>query len=116
MPIADITPRQALDQLTRQLCLSDDELSVALGVTKRTLNRWRNAEAYPQHEARRRFEELLEFGDTLNDVFDTPEAGRSWMRTNHRYLGGLTPLEAIRAGRVDRARAALEALESGVWL
>ncbi len=34
----------------------------------------------------------------------------------NRYLGGLTPAEAVRVGRTDRAEAALEALDSGVFV
>jgi len=31
-------------------------------------------------------------------------------------LGGLTPLQAIRAGRPDRVEAALEAIDAGIFL
>ena len=116
MTIADITPRQALELLHDQLGLTETELSAALDVSPRTLNRWKKAEAYPQHEARNTLDELLELVDVLNDLFDSPESARTWLRTNNSYLGGLTPVEAIRAGRIDRTRAAIDALESGIYL
>ena len=34
----------------------------------------------------------------------------------NRYLGGLTPSDAIQVGRFDRVEAALEALDSGVFV
>ncbi len=116
MTIADFTPRQALDQLNRQPGLTDEDLSMALGVSKRTLIRWRTAEAYPQRDARHTFDELLELADDLDRVFESREAGHTWLRSSNRYLGGLTPRDAIRVQRADRSRAALEALESGVYL
>ena len=116
MTIADITPRRAIEHLHERLGLTDAELSSALGVSARTLNRWRKAEAYPQHQARQTFDELLELSDLLEDIFESWNACRTWLRTENRYLGGLTPLDAIRVGRIDRARNALEAIESGVYL
>ena len=47
---------------------------------------------------------------------ETWERARDWLRGPSRYLAELTPLEAIRAGRVDRAREALMALSAGVYL
>ena len=40
----------------------------------------------------------------------------SGQESPNRYLAGFTPLEAMRAGRVDRAREALMALSAGVYL
>ena len=44
------------------------------------------------------------------------EGARDWLRCPSRYLSGMTPLEALRAGRVDRAEAALGALDAGIYL
>jgi hypothetical protein len=45
-----------------------------------------------------------------------PESRRAWLRSDNPYLGGLTPLEVLRAGRTDRVEAALEALDSGMFV
>ena len=37
-------------------------------------------------------------------------------KESNRYLGGMTPADAVRAGRIDRVEAALEAFDSGVFL
>lgn len=52
-------------------------------------------ETHPQRTARERLAELLE---------------------PSRYLGGIRPAEAIRAGRADRVEAALDVLDSGVFV
>ena len=49
-------------------------------------------------------------------TFEGRDAVRRWFRSESRYLGGMTPAEAVRVGRLDRVGAALEALDSGVFL
>ncbi|MGI8857323.1 MAG: antitoxin Xre/MbcA/ParS toxin-binding domain-containing protein [Thermomicrobiales bacterium] len=112
----DTTPRQAVEQVQRILALSDDELAYILSASPRTLNRWRSSETYPQHEARERLATLVSLAERLAETFRTEEASHTWMRASHRYLGGFTPTEAIRAGRVDRVDAALGALDAGIFI
>jgi transcriptional regulator with XRE-family HTH domain len=114
--IPSTTPYQALQRFRAELGLNDQEIAAAFGVTPRTIERWLRGDAYPQHQARRTMALMLEFSDALGDTFSTVSAGKKWLRTESRYLGGLTPVDAIRVGRVDRARAALEALESGIFV
>ena len=52
----------------------------------------------------------------LREAFDSPEAIRDWLNAENRYLGGLTPTEAVQVGRFDRVEAALEALDSGIFV
>jgi hypothetical protein len=58
----------------------------------------------------------MTFHSHLSETFTAWEGARDWLASPSRYLGGFTPLEAIRAGRVDRARQALMALSAGVYL
>ena len=51
-----------------------------------------------------------------HDVVWTPEAVQEWLRASSRYLGGFTPEEALKAGRLDRVRADLDGLAAGVYL
>jgi uncharacterized protein (DUF2384 family) len=112
----EMTPVQALNVLEQELGLSSDELAVALAVSSRTLDRWRRGETYPQREARQHLVQMIELRDRLNANFDTPTVGQSWLRRPHPYLGGLTPAEVIRAGRIDRAIGALDAFEAGIFI
>jgi transcriptional regulator with XRE-family HTH domain len=112
----ETTPGRAVETLEGGLGLSRGELASALGASARTVERWRTGHTYPQHEARERLADLLALEDRLGETFVDPEAARGWLRSGSPYLGGLTPLEALLAGRADRAGAALEALDSGVFV
>lgn len=109
----DLTPRQALDRITDNLGLTDNEIASALDTSPRTIARWRAGKTYPQREARERLNALIALEERLQENFTNVEAIRHWMRDESRYLGGLTPAEVVRAGRIDRAEASLGALEWG---
>ena len=106
----------AIDALQRGMGLSDDELADALGTSQRTLQRWRGGAVHPRQLARQRLTDLLGLQERVRETFADPEAVRHWLHSESRYLGGITPAEAIRAGRLDRAETTLEALDSGVFL
>jgi transcriptional regulator with XRE-family HTH domain len=104
-----------VEQVGRTLVLSDLEIAAAVGVAPRTVDRWRRGDAVPQREARARLARLVTLGEHVRETFDDDAVG-GWLRAENRYLGGLTPLEAIRAGRPDRVEAALEVIDSGIFL
>lgn len=110
------TPAQAVERIERDLGLSASEIAAALETTPRTLERWRADSTHPQRETRRRLALLLALDRHLHETFEDPEASRTWLRAPSPYLGGLTPTDALRAGRADRVEAALEALDSGVFV
>lgn len=112
----DMTPRQALNQLESDLGLTAKDLIGALSVNRRTLDRWLSGETYPQREARRRLVELLGLSQRLSEAFEGPDGAREWLHASSRYLGGITPAEALRSGRLDRVEAAFEVLESGIFV
>jgi hypothetical protein len=92
------------------------DLEIILDTTARHIERWARDEAYPQTRSRQRLAELMTFHEHLGAIFTAWEGARDWLNTPSRYLAGLTPLEAMRAGRTDRAREALLALSAGVYL
>jgi hypothetical protein len=59
---------------------------------------------------------MVALRDRLLQMFGTREAVRDWLGARSRYLGGFTPTEALKAGRLDRVRADLDGLASGVYL
>jgi transcriptional regulator with XRE-family HTH domain len=111
-----LTPGQAVVRLSRDLGFSTATLAQATGTSPRTVERWRSGETLPQRGARRQLAILLALDMRLRETFDSAEAIRAWLNAENRYLGGLTPTEAVRAGRIDRVEAALEALDSGVFI
>ena len=111
-----MTPAQAIGLLEVDLGLSMKDLEAALDAEARTIGRWVSEQSYPQRESRRRLAALIALHRHLSELFTTMEAARDWLRDPSRYLAGLTPLDALRVGRVDRAEDALLALESGIHL
>jgi len=111
-----MTPGQAIGILERDLGLSMKDLQAVLDTTPRNIERWINEQAHPQTKARQQLVQLIGFHDHLKAVFTDWAGARTWLTAPSRYLGGLTPLDAIRAGRLDRARAGLMALDASVYI
>ena len=114
--VLKMTPRQALDTLETELGIPEEDLAQALNSSGRSLQRWRAGSAHPQQLARQRLAELLRLHERVREAFEGQNAVRLWVHSHSRYLSGITPAEAIRAGRLDRVEAALEALDSGAFL
>ena len=114
--VLDISPRQALDSLRQGFGLSDYDLAAGLGVSARTLKRWEAGTAYPQLAARQKLARLLLLKERVEDTFEGAEDVRLWCNGPARYLKGMTPAEAIRAGRIDLAEAVLDVFDSGIFL
>jgi transcriptional regulator with XRE-family HTH domain len=111
-----MTPAEVLDMLEKSLGISEDELAQALNSNRRTLQRWRAGTAYPQRQARQRLAQLLSLHERVRGAVKGRGAVRKWFHSECSYLGGITPAEAIRVGRLDRVEAALEALNLGALL
>ncbi len=117
MPEVDIlscTP--LIEGLERDLGLSLDTIARALDVDRRTVERWHANRSLPQGKARRRLGDLVALHERLLAVLGPPEAAREWLRSPSLYLGGFSPEEGLRAGRLDRVRADLDGLAAGVYL
>lgn len=113
----EITPDVAVEELQRDLGLSINDLAAALQVEPRTVQRWRVGNGTrPQREARHRLVALLRLRQGLHEFFESAEYGRDWLNEPSRYLGWMTPVDAIRAGQPDRAEAALEVMREGMLI
>lgn len=116
MIVSDISPRQAIEHLEQMWGVAPNDLAGAISTTPKTIERWRSGATYPQHDARHRLAVLMTLDERLADTFASGDAVRTWLHSDNRYLGGLTPVEVMRTGRLDRIGAAIDALESGVFL
>jgi hypothetical protein len=114
MPVLAVKEQLATIEAT--LDLTHGDLAHILGVELRTLRRWDESKNVPQRNQRVQLDALETFAGHLNEMFATRESALAWLHGHSRYLAGLTPAEVIRAGRIDRAEAALEALDSGVFI
>ncbi len=118
---AFVSPRQAgryNDSLSMAgtAHISLGTVALALQVDRRTVERWRANRSVRQGKTRERLADLVALRDQLLRVFGTPERAQEWFRGRSRYLGGLTPVEALRVGWVDRVRADLDGLAGGGYL
>lgn len=114
--IPGVVLQTVLSQLEQDFALEQGELADAIGVSSRTLARWYAEDAYPQREARQRLNDLIALDQRLLTTFTEQAAVHKWLRTDNRYLGSIKPVEALKVGRIDRVKAALEVLDSGVFL
>ncbi len=115
-----LSPAWALPELLARwnaLGVTDVMLSTALGVAPRALVRWREG-IYPQTATRSKVEVLSGLYQRLSKSFsaDDEEALHAWLFAENRFLGGLRPVEALRASRFDRVEAALTALDEGFFV
>jgi putative toxin-antitoxin system antitoxin component (TIGR02293 family) len=109
----DVGLGRPLRQLQDDLGLDERGLATALGVDKRTLHRWISGDNYPQREARKRLQQLVELHHALLLMWSSMDAARAWLHRPSPFLGHTEPIELVRAGRFDRVEAALEAINSG---
>lgn len=105
-----------IEGLERDLGVPLDTIALALDVDRRTVERWRANQSVPQGKTRRRLGELVALRDRLLQMFGTRDRAREWLGACSRYLGGFTPAEVLKAGRLDRVRADLDGLAAGVYL
>jgi transcriptional regulator with XRE-family HTH domain len=104
-----------LDEIRAQLQLGWEDLAAILGVDQATLWRWRHGEAKPRPLALSRLQQFGELTELLHRLFAGPELAREWLkRSTPESLGGIqTPLQVLRAGRIDRVLMLLHTLARG---
>jgi hypothetical protein len=54
--------------------------------------------------------------ERLRETFSDLEAARAWRSAPNRYLGGMQPIESLRARHFDRVNAALEVIDAGIFV
>lgn len=111
----EIGVRELLHEFQAELRLADKELALILKVGPATLQNWRTG-TVPQRAARERLARLGMLLHELRDTFRTPEGAATWLHGSSLYLGGITPAEALQLQYFDRVDAALEILNSGMFL
>ncbi len=101
-------------QLEQELGLSSQDLAGAVGVSGRTVERWRHG-ALPQNEALKRLDELVALHRRLSETFTSLEAARQWLHHPNEYLRGLRPADALRTGHLQQVHGALEVIDAGIY-
>jgi hypothetical protein len=106
--------RDAIAHLQDTLDLELQDLAGATGVDLSAVVRWYSGQSRPQRRPSERLDELLELEEQLVQSLGGARQARRWMHTDSPYLGLIKPVEALRAGRIDRVRGALEAMDAGI--
>ena len=109
------TVADAIASIQRDLGLTSAEIAGGLGVTTRTLDRWRKGESLPQREARGRLHGLTALRDHALEAF-CPEDLARWMRERNRALAGTRPADAVAVGRFDQVENALVVIAYGMFV
>ena len=113
-PRLDTTPERAVAGLENSLDMTEADIALALDISVKSLRRWSSGESHPQRESRAKLARLVALAGHIEEAFG--DNADEWLGADSRYLGGLKPIEALRAGRMDRVEDALEALDSGIVL
>lgn len=106
---------EVLDQAHARLHLTWADIAAVVGVDESTVHRWRSGTSAPRPMVRSRLEQLRETLDLLKRVFAGPDLARAWLAEKRpKGLGGTdTPLDVMRAGRIDRVLTLLHFLARG---
>jgi transcriptional regulator with XRE-family HTH domain len=117
MPIT-ADPGASLDSIERArelLHLELEDVAAIIGVNRSTLHRWTKRESTPRAIAWSRIAQLGDLLDMLPRVFSGPDLARTWLTQSHpESLGGrYTPMDVLRAGRIDRVLSLLHFLARG---
>jgi len=108
--------RQAVSWAQRALELTDDELGGAIGVSSRSIARWREARNRPSPRHVMAAEQMLELAQALDAAFGVDRTGmQEWLHEPLPALRRRSPLRAIVAGDVADVVSLLASAESGAF-
>lgn len=104
-----------LTELQNELDLEIRDIAGAVNVPMRTVVRWQRGQTFPQRETRRALDDLYCLEHEIYDSIGRGKSARSWLHSPSAYLGGLKPVDAVRAGRLDAVREAIAAMDHGFF-
>src|SRR5947199_9224706 len=89
-----------LESLRTKGAMRHIEVANLLGTRPETVSRWNQGRAYPRATTEKTLLELEYIIDQLADFYEPNEA-RRWIFAPQGLLGGISPAELIRSGRID---------------
>jgi transcriptional regulator with XRE-family HTH domain len=94
---------------------SDAELAEAMGVHRSSLTAWKTGVGAPTSDNARLLSHLAVVVTELEGFLD-PDVIPDWLLTEQHTLGGRTPAEALREGRLADVLYAANAAEHGAYV
>ncbi|MGH6796521.1 MAG: hypothetical protein ACREDD_02860 [Methylocella sp.] len=104
-----------LESLCTKGAMRHIEVANLLGTRPETVSRWNQGRAYPRASTEKTLLELEYIVDQLSDFYEPNEA-RLWIFSPQKHLGGVSPAELIRNGRIDEALRLVNQLRDSVYL
>jgi transcriptional regulator with XRE-family HTH domain len=104
-----------LDSLRRRGAMKNTEVANLLGTRPETVSRWNQGRAYPHANTEKTLLELEYIVDQLADFYEPNEA-RQWIFAPQKLLGGVSPAELIRTGRIDEVLRLVGQIRDAVHL
>jgi DNA-binding transcriptional regulator YiaG len=104
-----------LESLRTKGAIKDIEVANLLGTRPETVSRWNQGRAYPRANTEKTLLELEYIIDQLADFYEPNEA-RQWIFAPQKLLGGVSPAELIRTGRIDEVMRLVGQLREAVHL
>lgn len=102
-----------LDSLRTKGAMKDIEVANLLGTRPETVSRWNQGRAYPRPTTEKTLLELEYIVDQIADFYEPSEA-RQWIFAPQKLLGGVSPAELIRDGRIDEVMRLVNQLRDAV--
>jgi transcriptional regulator with XRE-family HTH domain len=99
----------------RKRGIRQNEVADLLGTRPEQVSRWNKGQAYPHSSTERALLELEFIVDQLGDFYEPNEA-RQWLFSPQKHLGGISPAELIKAGKIDEVRRLVNQMRDGVYL
>jgi transcriptional regulator with XRE-family HTH domain len=113
----ETTPTVELVEYIREFFgWSYKEIATALGVSPRTLLRYRKQESAPSPEARAKLETFAHISDLIDVEFTTREGGLGWLKTKVKAFQYQRPIDMLQRGELDPILTALANMYTGTFL
>jgi transcriptional regulator with XRE-family HTH domain len=104
-----------LESLRAKGAMKHIEVANLLGTRPETVSRWNQGRAYPHANTEKTLLELECIVDQLSDFYE-PDEARQWIFSPQKHLGGASPAQLIREGRIEEVRRLVNQLRDAVYL
>ena len=104
-----------LDSIYQKGAMRNTDVANILGTRPEQVLRWKQGRAYPHATKEKILLELEFIVDQLSDFYEPNEA-RLWIFSPQKHLGGASPAELIREGRIDEVRRLVNQLRDAVYI
>lgn len=108
--------KNAIQLAVDEMGLNNSQVASAIGVTPRTLYRYKNEENAPSPETIEQLGKLREISQLLNDVFKDETSQFDWLYRSVPSLKGKRPIELIKRGELDKVISILSGIQSGAFI